>query len=367
MFSKGGNRVRDMSLDRARTSLALWVFIMALTLGDLGRNAEMSSQTPSAGRPRNELGIHGTAFTVNGRAVFLYGISYYGALGASNKMVLRDLEDMQRSGFNWLRVWATWAGFATNVAAVDTTGAPREPFLSRLAELVAECDRRGLVVDVTFSRGSGGPTAAGLATSAAHRRAVETVVLRLKGWQNWYLDLANERDVRDQRYVSVEELKTLRARVRELDPARLVTASHGGDLTREQVVQDVTTVGVDFLTPHRPRTRTSATDTAAKTAEYLAWGREAGRAVPVHYQEPFRRGYSDWEPTAGDFVNDLRAARNGGAAGWCFHNGSTRAAPGSHPRRSFDLSDGRLFEQLDAEEKKALELLGRQIGTWRSP
>ena len=51
------------------------------------------------------------------------------------------------------------------------------------------------------------------------------------------------------------------------------------------------------------------------------------RAVPVHYQEPFRRGYSQWEPTAADFLTDLRGALAGGAAGWCFHNGSQRAAP----------------------------------------
>jgi hypothetical protein len=37
------------------------------------------------------------------------------------------------------------------------------------------------------------------------------------------------------------------------------------------------------------------------------------------------------------------------------HNGATRTKPDGRPRRSFDLSDGRLFDQLDREEKKFLE------------
>jgi hypothetical protein len=77
-----------------------------------------------------------------------------------------------------------------------------------------------------------------------------------------------------------------------------------------------------------------------------------GRVVPVHHQEPFRRGYGNWEPSAEDFLTDLRGAVAGGAAGWCFHNGSQRKAPGQKPRRSFDLRERRLFEQLDPVERE---------------
>jgi hypothetical protein len=114
---------------------------------------------------------------------------------------------------------------------------------------------------------------------------------------------------------------------------------------------------VDFVCPHRPREAGSPKQTEKKTKEYLAWGKELGREVPVHYQEPFRRGYGKWEPRAEAFAADLKAARAGGAAGWCFHNGDERAAKGGRPRRSFDLSEKRLFDQLDAEELKALSLL----------
>jgi hypothetical protein len=74
----------------------------------------------------------------------------------------------------------------------------------------------------------------------------------------------------------------------------------------------------------------------------------------VHHQEPFRRGYDVWEPTAADFLTDLGGAIEGGAAGWCLHNGSERGSPDNQPRRSFDLRVERLFDQLDPEERKVV-------------
>lgn len=297
------------------------------------------------------LGVDGTRFTLNGQPTFLLGISYYGGLGASEDFVRRDLDDIRRSGFNWLRLWATWTAFDNDVSAVDAQGRPREPFLGRLKWLVSECDRRGLVVDVTLTRNKSGV----LPDYEAHLRAVETLVAALKPYRNWYLDLANERDVGDDRYVGIQELKRMRDRVRQLDPQRLVTASFGGhDLSDKDVRESLLTIGLDFLTPHRPRSPESPLQTEAKTRECLALMKEIGRVVPLHHQEPFRRGYQGWEPTAADFLTDLRGAVVSGAAGWCLHNGSQRNTPDQQPRRSFDLRSRRLFEQLDAEERKVV-------------
>lgn len=155
--------------------------------------------------------------------------------------------------------------------------------------------------------------------------------------------------------MSAAELKTLRDLVRNLDPQRLVTASFGGhDLSRDDLRESLVTVGVDFLSPHRPRNAQSPGQTEARTRSRLAMMKEIGRVVPVHHQEPFRRGYSQWEPVAGDFLTDLRGAIAGGAAGWCFHNGQQRDTPDKEPRRSFDLRTRRLFDQLDAEELKVV-------------
>jgi hypothetical protein len=307
------------------------------------------------------LGIDGNQFTLNGTPAFLLGFSYYGALGASEAVVRRDLGDFQERGFNWLRVWATWDAYGEDVSAVDAAGQPREPYLGRLKWLVAECDRRGMVVDVTLTRGEGA-TRGRIRDMDSHRRAVATIVEALRPYRNWYLDLANERDVRDARFVSTAELKQLRARVRELDPKRLLTASFGGhDLSEADIRKAIEEVGVDFLAPHRPRHPGSPAETERETRRVIEGMRELGTVVPVHHQEPFRRGYTSWQPTAEDFLTDLRGAIAGGAAGWCFHNGSQRGAPDEQPRRSFDLREKRLWDQLDAEERKLVNEAGSRL------
>ena len=44
---------------------------------------------------------------------------------------------------------------------------------------------------------------------------METLCNALKGFRNWYLDLANERNVRDARFVPIKELVRLSAAARE--------------------------------------------------------------------------------------------------------------------------------------------------------
>jgi len=214
---------------------------------------------------------------------------------------------------------------------------------------------------VTLSRGNGSTGPARLQTLEAHRRAVETLVTALKAHRNWYLDLANERNIKDKRFTSFADLKELREWVRTLDPHRLVTASHAGDVSRADLSEYLQTVRVDFLSPHRPRTADLAGQTEARSKEYLAWMKELGRQVPLHYQEPFRRDFGKWQPRAEDYVTDLKGALAGGAAGWCWHNGDNRAAKDGQPRRSFDLREKRLFAQLDEEEGRALPLLSKVI------
>ncbi len=300
------------------------------------------------------LAVEGADFTVNGKQTFLLGISYYGALGAPKEFILRDLEDMQSSGFNWIRVWATWAAFENDVCAVDAEGKPRPPYLEKLGWLVAECDRRGMIVDVTLSRGNGitGPPRLGSLESL--QRAVGTLFSSLKPYPNWYLDMANERNIRDKRFVGFDELVEVRKAAKQLDPDRLVAASHAGDIDADQLREYLVAVKVDFIAPHRPRNASSPRQTADQTKRYLEWMNKLGRTVPVHYQEPFRRGFipDSWEPKAEDFAVDLRGARRGGAAGWCLHNGDQKDRPENRPRRSFDMRDARLFGQLDDEEKK---------------
>jgi len=335
-----------------RRSLPIIALLLAAPCAapERGEAASMAARSSASA---TKLGTAGSQFTTDGRPTFLLGISYYGALGASRTAVTRDLEDCQRFGFNWMRVWAVWDAYDDDVSAVNRDGAAREPYLKKLAWLVGECERRGMIVDVTFSRG---PL---LPTQAAHLAAVRTIISALREYRNWYLDLANERNIGDARYVSIEELRELRDEARSLAPGLLVTASHAGDVDAKELTQYLGEAGVDFVAPHRPRNASSPAQTADAARRTLAQIERLGRAAPVHYQEPLRRGYDPrhWEPSALDFLTDLQGARAGGAAGWCFHNGGQRDAPDEQPRRSFDMRRRRLFEQLDAEERAFLNAL----------
>jgi hypothetical protein len=319
-----------------------------------------SSETSSSVTiPKTLLGINKTMFTLNGKPEFLLGISYYGALGADEKTIYTDLDLFQKYGFNWIRVWATWAAFNNEVSAVDPyTGKPREPFMSKLKWLVSECDRRGVVVDITLSRGNDVTGKPRLENLESHKEAVKSLILALKEYRNWYLDLSNERNIRDKRYTSSSDLKELIKFARSLLPELLVTASHAGDLSKDELRNYLADIGVDFISPHRPRDKDSPTQTENQTSQYLQWMKEIGSEKPVHYQEPFRRNFGNWEPQVNDFITDLLGAKKNGAAGWCFHNGDNRTSTDGTPRRSFDLRYGSLFSQLDEIEKEFIEWLG---------
>ncbi len=66
---------------------------------------------------------------------------------------------------------------------------------------------------------------------------------------------------------------------------------HAGDVSLEELRGYLHVVGVDFISPHRPRDAASPAQTESKTRQYHALLKELGPVVPVHYQEPFRRGF----------------------------------------------------------------------------
>jgi hypothetical protein len=315
----------------------------------------LAAQMPARGAQVGPvLGVQGDRFTVDGKPAFLLGCSYYGGLGVADDAAIEaDLDDLHRLGFNWIRVWATWDAFDDDVSAVTPQGAVRELYMGRLRHLCALAGQRGMIVDVTVSRG--GPPFP--PDQPNHRAVMECLARRLKPFRNVYFDLANERNVRDARFVPTEEVAELVTAVKAIDPDRLCTASCS--LSPEDTVRFVKESHVDFVTPHLARTAAAPSQTADHTRALLKAMNQAGRVVPVHYQEPFRRGYGNWQPKAQDFKRDLDGAREGGAAGWCLHNGSLRTADQQRPRRCFDMrpSEGRLFDQLDDQERRFLDLL----------
>lgn len=218
-----------------------------------------------------------------------------------------------------------------------------------------------MVVDITLARGGRTTGPSRLLSYEAHRRAVETLTEALRPYRNWSFNLANKRNIRDERYVSHQQLRSLRHRLRQIDPKRLVTASHAGEISPADLREYLQTVRLSFLAPQRSRRLGSSGSSGQSTPQYLADMREIGRVIPVFYLEPFRRGIGRREPAAADYLEAARAARDHHAAGWCFHNGDQRGTPDGQPRRCYDLREKRLFDQFDQVELEALELLSQEF------
>jgi len=298
----------------------------------------------------------GRFFTVDGRPTYLNGISYYSALSlADPNQVRADLNDMAADGFNWIRVWAHWNSEGDDICALNADGKVREPYLSRLKSLVKMCNERKIIVDVTMARDR-------KQAFAGYLEGARALARELKPCRNVYLDVGNERDVQDNRYVSFEEIGELTRAIKEIDPKRICTASGvpGSQANLDQYLK----AGCDFIAPHLDRGQGSSAKTVGAIKELIVWMNALNHRVPIHLQEPFRRGYTDYQPTVEDFFRDDSGGKIAGAAGWCLHNGSSRISKDHRPFRSFYMggNEGRLYKQLDAVELEAAGGLDDQIG-----
>ena len=298
----------------------------------------------------------GRHFTVDGKPTYLNGISYYSALSlADPNQVRADLDDMAADGFNWIRMWAHWNAEGENISALDADGKVREPYMSRLKSLVKMCNERKMIVDVTMARNNKQPF-------AGYLESARVLARELKPYQNIYIDVGNERDVRDDRYVSFEEIGELARAIKEIDPKRICTASGrpGSQKNLDQYIK----AGCDFIAPHLDRDKGSSAKTVGTVKEIIGWMDALNHRMPIHLQEPFRRDYAGYQPTVEDFFRDDSGGKIAGAAGWCLHNGSNRNSKDHKPFRSFCMgaNGGRLYEQLDAVELEAAHGINDQIG-----
>ncbi len=302
----------------------------------------------------------GANFCIDGRPVFLNGISYYAATSISTpEFLTRDLDDMTRYGINWIRVWTMWNINDQNYAVVNPDGSVREPFMARLKTVIRECDRRNIIVDVTMHRG---PHPAP-SNQSEHIACARTLATELKGYRNVYFDVGNERDVGDARFVSYKDMGDLITAVKAIDPKRICTAS-GVPTSSKDLNEYLTTGQCDFIAPHLGRGRGDSARTLGEVVKFIGWMKQLGRRVPVHLQEPFRQGYGNYTPDIDDYYRDAEGGKLAGAAGWCLHNGSIRSNTNEKPHRSFLMSDtdGRLFAQLDKLELEVAVNMKDQLG-----
>lgn len=298
----------------------------------------------------------GKYFTIDGAPKYLNGISYYAGCSVSDpSWVTQDLDDMAAAGLNWIRIWTHWDA-GGNFCVTTPTGEVREPQMSRLKTIISECNKRGMIVDVTMHRGKS-PVPS---NQVEHLACARTLATELLPYRNAYIDIGNERDVHDARYVSFEDMGELISTIKAIDPKRLCTAS-GVPGDQDSLNKYLSIGHCDFICPHLCREKECPAQTKDTVKSFIDWMSKLGKRVPIHLQEPFRRDYASYQPTQDDFYRDDSGGKIADAAGWCFHNGSAR---GKSLFRSFKMTDecGRLFAQLDAVEKDMLKNIDDVIG-----
>jgi hypothetical protein len=311
------------------------------------------------------VGSNGEYFCIDQKPVFLNGVSYYGGCTiTTNSFIINDLDDMLADGFNWIRIWVYWkypVDTGEDVSVMTHDGQIRKTYMDRLKHIITECRNRGIIVDCTLNRDGNGDWV-GPRNQTEHLAAVQNLATELLNYRNVYFDLANERDVSDDRYVNLIEVGQLVDAVKAIDPNRLCTVS--GTPSSDSELNNYKTIGkVDFIAPHLCRDEGCSSQTYSTVKNLIEQMDNLGFRIPIHIQEPFRRGYASYNPTVEDFYRDCTGAKVAEAAGWCLHNGNNSGD--AKPWRCFNMSDseGRLYSQLDSIELEVVDNINEQIGS----
>jgi hypothetical protein len=306
------------------------------------------------------LGIDGARFTIDGRPKFLLFVSYFDGLrraAASNGTgdVDTDFAYLRRVGFDGVRLMVNWqypcgGGPADDQKLLAADGTINEAMWPVFVRFLERAAARGLVVDVTFTREA-------YETPIPvddYLKGIASVASRLVdkgGFRHVLFDIQNEYPLHG---LTADDVGRILKALREVDPARLVTASGGGtDILDDPAMSVVAYHDArddDWSEPAAAQRQLDAvrTQTRNKTAN-----------KPIYLQEPmpFRKfhpecGHGEW-PRRGFARRAASAARQAGAAAWTFHT-----------RQSFDLRGRTLVEILegDPDQKAELEAISGAAG-----
>jgi len=302
--------------------------------------------------PRTAVSVSAQRFQLDGRPVFLVGVSLFDALGASPPRD-EDLEALKAWGVNLVRVWSHW-----HDPIYQPDGSLSDQGRARLLQLAKRLDSRGLVLELVLLRPGqlpGQPFAA-FASAGARERAVESITAALREYRNVLFDLYNEHDHPDGP-ISHQAARELRDKVKAIDPARVLTISstehhlvsaegrvtEAGALNlREEAGADAASVGVDVIAVHLPRTNDWAAATAARVQALRAALDRTGRSLPIYLNEE-RREQGGVRLGAESYARAITGARSANAAGWLFHTAA-----------GFDLRKKRFLDALSADERAGL-------------
>jgi hypothetical protein len=258
-----------------------------------------------------KLGIQGDRFTVDGTPKFLTFVTYFGGMGAPN--VVADLHLMKTLGFDGFRIWPL---LDTGPQILNGDGSLRPGEMAHFLSILDQAKQERLIVDVTFTH----EHIAGL-TPANTRVGLANVASAMRSYENVLIDIQNERNVQDRRFLSEPDVLSIYQAIKAVDPARIVGCSEArGDAPGPATgASFVARLGLDVTMFHE--TRSSDWYTFGVQQYVISALRTNGR--PAYMQEPMTTRDSFFVYPSHDraeyFLQAIANAKLAGAAGWTFH------------------------------------------------
>jgi len=309
-----------------------------------------------------ELTIDGRAFKVNGTAKFLVFVSFFDAFDESNTNLASDFSALKSAGVDGIRIFPNWwtlnqpyptTFYYAQDTLIDTSGNLRSGTLSKLLDILDIAKNAGLVVDVSFSAESVGycpgnnceafnPNIGGL-TKSELQGALEDLTYTLASYGSAYkhvlFDIQNEANEvgPSDGLLSATAVDEITEAIHAIDADRIVTVSWSGSDSPGDAADFAVDAEVDVATWH-------------ETRQYQWWNSteswvgtmRSHTSKPVYLQEPEPSGDSDW--TLAGIEANVQAAKEAGAAAWCFHT-----------RASFYLNGTSLMSSLNSNEQDFLD------------
>lgn len=299
------------------------------------------------------LGTNGGAFTVNGEQRFLVFVSYFDALDTGSFQRVGDATtwgDFQRlrdHGVDGIRIFANWWGMTewnsqyhyAQDTLVKDDGTLRSTRINKFLQVLDDAKAYGLVVDVVFSAENVKYCAStcykttgstGTLTRAEHSNSIQAVASLLAGYGTRFrhvmFDIHNEGnhvgpsdgDLATSA-TDYSRVLAIRNAVKAIDPLRVVTFSTSSAWSASTAANFAEGANLDGSNWHGPRIN----DVFNNTASSVPAMRTAFPNHPAYLSEtmPSMSGWNidpDW--SLGDIQQDLRTAKEKGAAAWCFHS-----------------------------------------------
>lgn len=273
------------------------------------------------------LAVQGDHFTVDGNARFLSFITYFDALNVPDDRLQIDFNNLKNAvHVDGVRIMPNWWAqtsrssarvFASN-SVIDAGGNIRWDSWNKLVRVLDLARAFGMVVDVSWTADTVGPPGASSGATldyGSYKRLLGQFTSMLAGgaYNHVLFDLQNESN-RVGPFgggLADWQAQDLTDYVHSIDPARIVTVSADHLLSPGDARARADFAHENVVAWHEDRVGHWYGSTPSDVAALRASGK------PAYLQEPPK--YEDIGASADDFLAAAQAAKQAGAAAWCYH------------------------------------------------